>query len=220
MTRAECPATVAAAPSNEPAVRGRRRAQRPQEPSATAGSFDAIVLPHLDAAYRLARWLLRNEHNAQDAVQEACLRALRYFHTFTGGNARAWFLRIVRHECWQSRTPALASRMDEFDETRHGTDRRSPDPEAQLMRVDDVLLIERALVRLPAHFRELLVLRELEDLSYRELADVLGIPIGTVMSGLSRSRQAFRAALDVEQRTGAIRAGGHAAASGDHESSA
>src|SRR5262245_66596768 len=127
-------------------------------PTAETG-FEQVVLPHLDAAYRLARWLLRNDANAQDAVQEACLRALRYFHTFTGGNGRAWFLRIVRHVCWRSGTPGLAGRMDAFDEEQHSASRETSDPEARLMRIDDVALIDRALGRLSGRFRELLVLR-------------------------------------------------------------
>jgi len=170
--------------------------------SATAAAdFEQVVLPQLDAAYRLARWLLRHDANAQDAVQEACLRALRYFHTFSGGNGRAWFLRIVRHVCWQSRRPDLAGRMDAFDERQHSGGREGADPEALLMQIDDVALIDRALGRLSCRFRELLVLRELEGLSYQELSEVLGIPIGTVMSGLSRSRQALRVALEHEQRS-------------------
>jgi RNA polymerase sigma-70 factor (ECF subfamily) len=169
--------------------------------------FETVVLAHLDAAYRLARWLLRNEANAQDAVQDACLRALRYFHTFGGGNGRAWFLRIVRNVCWQSRTPALAGRIEAFDEERHSAGHEAYDPEARLMRIDDIALIDRALGHLSGRFRELLVLRELEGLSYQELSEVLGIPIGTVMSGLSRSRQALRAALDREQQSTSPMAG-------------
>jgi len=172
-------------------------------PAAAAAGFESVVLPQLDAAYRLARWLLRDDADAQDAVQEACLRALRYFRTFSGGNGRAWFLRIVRHVCWQSRRPDLAGRTDPFDEQYHSGGRDEADAEARLMQIDDVALIERALGRLSGRFRELLVLRELEGLSYQELSEVLGIPIGTVMSGLSRSRQALRVALEDEQRSGA-----------------
>jgi RNA polymerase sigma-70 factor (ECF subfamily) len=188
--------------------------QAPAEPG-----FEDVVLPHLDTAYRLARWLLRNEANAQDAVQEACLRALRYFHTFAGGNGRAWFLRIVRHVCWRSRTPGLTARMDAFDEEQHSTGHDACDAEARLMRIDDVALIDRALGRLSGRFRELLVLRELEGLSYQELAEVLGIPIGTVMSGLSRARRALRVALDREQASWAspARGNGH---TGTHKRSA
>lgn len=158
-------------------------------------SFDEVVLPHLDAAYRLARWLVRNDHDAEDLVQEAALRALRYFGTFSGGSARAWFLRIVRNTCygWLARSPKTDA--DVFDEERH-TDRYSPSPEALLLQTDTAELIDAALRDLPGRFRELLVLRELEGLTYQELADVLGVPIGTVMSGLSRARRGLRRAID------------------------
>ena len=178
--------------------------RRPATDSATGESFDEVVLPHLDAAYRLARWLMRNEHDAEDVVQEASLRALRYFRTFTGGNGRAWFLTIVRNTCWEWRHPRLAVGTDQFDEAEHSVDRSGADPEALLLRTDDVLLITRTLNALSDRFRELLVLRELEDFSYKEMADVIGIPIGTVMSGLSRARQAFRGALDIELKRSGI----------------
>jgi RNA polymerase sigma-70 factor (ECF subfamily) len=161
-------------------------------------SFDEVVLPHLDAAYRLARWLMRNDHDAEDVVQEASLRAFRYFRTFTGGNGRAWFLRIVRNTASGWRGHRLQTSTEPFDEERHSSVRQADDPEALVLHTDDVVLIERAMKRLPDRFRELLVLRELEGLSYRELAQVFGIPVGTVMSGLSRARQEFRGALDAQ----------------------
>ena len=161
----------------------------------TAGSFEEIVLPHLDAAYRLARWLIGNEHDAEDAVQEASLRAIRYFRTFSGSNGRAWFLRIVRNICYGWNGTKVQLPTDVFDEEQHSGARATTDPETELLHAADVAMIEHALSELPERFRELLVLRELEGLSYQELADVLGIPIGTVMSGLSRARQAFRRVL-------------------------
>ena len=167
-------------------------------------SFEEVVLPHLNAAYRLARWLMRNDHDAEDVVQEASLRAFRYFRTFTGGNGRAWFLRIVRNTCWGWRESGAHAPTDPFDEEQHSRTQPASDPETLLLQTDDVRLIERALSNLPARFRELLVLRELEDLSYRELADVLNIPMGTVMSGLSRARQAFRGALDNQLKQSGI----------------
>lgn len=157
--------------------------------------FDEVVLPHLDAAYRLARWLVRNEHDAEDVVQEATLRALQYFRTFTGGNGRAWFLKIVRNTTWGLRHRGFQAPTDPFDEELHSSALPMSDPETLLLHTDDVALIKRTLNNLPDRFRELLVLRELEELSYQELADVLDVPIGTIMSGLSRARQAFRAAL-------------------------
>jgi RNA polymerase sigma-70 factor (ECF subfamily) len=161
-------------------------------------SFDEVVLPHLDAAYRLARWLMRNEHDAEDAVQEASLRAFRYFRTFAGGNGRAWFLRIVRNTCSGWRHQRFDALTDPFDEEQHHSARPAADPETLLLQTDDVTLIERAMSHLPDRVRELLVLRELEGLSYRELADVMDMPMGTVMSGLSRARHALRGALDCE----------------------
>ena len=159
------------------------------------GDFDNVVLPHLDAARRLARWLMRNEHDAEDAVQEASVRALLYFRTFSGGNGRAWFLRIVRNTCGQRHAQRMDAVTDVFDEEQHGTASEMDGPEALLLQADAATVIERAISGLPHRFRELLVLRELKGLSYRELAQVMGIPIGTVMSSLSRARQALRAVL-------------------------
>jgi len=165
------------------------------EAIATAESFDEIVLPHLDAGYRLARWLMRNEHDAEDVVQEATLRALRYFRTFTGGNGRAWFLRIVRNTSLRCRGGRFDAFTDPFDEEQHGIAPPAFDPETLLLQTDDATLVARAMGHLPDRLHELLALRELEGLSYRELADLMEIPIGTVMSRLSRGRAALRDAL-------------------------
>ena len=165
---------------------------------AIGASFDEVVLPHLDAAYRLARWLMRNEHDAEDVVQEASLRAFRYFRTFTGGNGRAWFLRIVRNTGCGWRGHSVRAPTDPFDEEQHSSAWPSSDPETLLLQTDDIRLVEQAMSHLPDRFRELLVRRELEGLSYRDLADVMEIPIGTVMSRLSRAREALRGALDSE----------------------
>ena len=164
-----------------------------------ATSFDTVVVPHLDAGYRLARWLMRDEHDAEDAVQEASLRAFRYFRTFVGGDGRAWFLRIVRNTCY-GRRHGYQAPTDSFDEEQHSSAQPQADPETLLLQTDDATLIARALSSLPDHFHQLLVLRELEGLSYRELADVIGIPMGTVMSRLSRARVALRRALDTHFR--------------------
>ncbi|MEO8679160.1 MAG: sigma-70 family RNA polymerase sigma factor [Vicinamibacterales bacterium] len=172
----------------------------PSTTPATGESFDEVVLPHLDAAFRLARWLMRNEHDAEDAVQEAALRAFRYFRTFSGGNGRAWFLQIVRNTCWSWRGRGIQPLTDPFDEEQHTGDRPASDPETLLLQTDDVSSIERAMHSLPDRFRELLVLREVQGLSYRQLADELAIPIGTVMSSLSRARQALRAALTSQRK--------------------
>jgi RNA polymerase sigma-70 factor (ECF subfamily) len=157
-------------------------------------TFEEIVLPHLGAAQRLARWLLRNEHDADDVVQEASLRALRYFRTFVGGDGRAWFLRIVRNTCRSRFTGCGANEL--FEEERHSVSRSAraaPHNEA-------AILVEQTMANLPLRVRELLALRELEGLSYRELADVMDVPIGTVMSSLSRARHAFRVALETGQK--------------------
>ena len=121
-----------------------------------------------------------------------------------GGNGRAWFLRIVRNTCRACRGYRVQALTDPFDEEQHSSNRPPSDPETVLLHTDDVALIERAMRGLPDRFRELLVLRELEGLSYRELADVMAIPVGTVMSGLSRARQAFRIALDNELKQSGI----------------
>jgi len=166
-------------------------------------TFEEAVLPHLDAGRRLARWLIRNDHDAEDVLQEASLRAFRYFRTFTGGNGRAWFLKIVRNSCLGWRGTAGHDATDLFDEQQHSTAQVRSDPETLLLQTDSVVLVDQALSRLPVRYRELLVLRELQGLTYQELSAELNIPMGTVMSSLSRARQAMRVALDdqINQRT-------------------
>jgi RNA polymerase sigma-70 factor (ECF subfamily) len=161
-------------------------------------SFDEVVLPHLDSAYRLARRLMRNDEDAKDVVQEASLRAFRYFRTFNGGSGRAWFLRIVRNTCYCWRGHGSHAVTDTFDEEQHSGVRPASDPETLLLQTTHATVIARAMRNLPDRAQRLLVLREFEDLSYRELANALEIPIGTVMSRLSRARQALRDALDSE----------------------
>ena len=178
-------------------------------PRGTGESFDEVVLPHLDVAHRLARWLMRNKHDADDVVQEASLRAFRYFRTFTGGDGRAWFLRIVRNTCAGWRGRRVNGLTDPFDEEQHHSAQAASDPEALLLQMDDATLIARAMHNLPDRLHQVLVLRELEGLSYRELADVMGIPMGTVMSSLSRARHALRGALDTELNPSVISARTH-----------
>jgi RNA polymerase sigma-70 factor (ECF subfamily) len=173
-------------------------------------TLESVVLPNLDAAYRLARWLAGNQQDAEDIVQEASLRAIRYFRTFSGGNGRAWFLRIVRNTCYSWRGDKPQAPVDEFDEEQHSNVRDAMNPETLLLHAADVALVKRAMNDLPDRFRELLVLRELEGLTYQELADVLAIPIGTVMSGLSRARHALHGALT--RQLGAREQPRHAAA--------
>ena len=149
--------------------------------------FEQLVLPHLDAAFNLARWLLRSRADAQDVTQEAMLRAFRFFRGFHGGDARAWLLQIVRNACFsllEKKRPVEL--MDEFDEQIHL--QPSTSPEALAIAGDNRERLTRALEELPPRFREVLVLRELEGCSYKEIAAITSIPIGTVMSALSRAR--------------------------------
>lgn len=176
--------------------------ERPAVASGIGESFDAVVVPHLVAGYRLARWLIRDEHDAEDAVQEASLRALRYVRTFVGGDGRAWFLRIVRNTCRDRGRQRCQASTDLFDDEQHSDGRPRSDPETLLLQTADTALIAQALSQLPDRLHQVLVLRELEGLSYRELADVTGIPIGTVMSRLSRAREALRTALKADPLPG------------------
>jgi RNA polymerase sigma-70 factor (ECF subfamily) len=159
-------------------------------------SFEQVVLPHLDAAYNLARWLTRNAPDAQDAVQEAYLRAFRHFSDFRGGDARAWLLKIVRNTCYSwLRVNRPLQDAAEFDENLFAPDVRSPNPEEVVLQNDNSTLVREALEKLPPNFREVLVLRELEGMSYREIAAITGMPAGTVMSSLSRARDRLRQVL-------------------------
>jgi RNA polymerase sigma-70 factor (ECF subfamily) len=159
------------------------------------GSFDELVLPHLDAAHNFARWLVRDRDVAEDIAQEACLRAFRYFGTFRGGNARAWFLKIVRTTSFSLLHKNRGRQLEtEFDEELHSS-AEDLTPETLLLHRADSELVEEALTGLPDRLREVLVLRELEGLSYKEIADVIVVPIGTVMSTLSRARERFRREL-------------------------
>jgi RNA polymerase sigma-70 factor, ECF subfamily len=163
------------------------------------GGLAELLLPHLDAAYNLARWLVRNGEDAEDVVQEAFLRALQYSSGFRGGNARAWLLTIVRNTsyAWLRKTRAYEPAA-QFDEEIHSIGVGTSNPEQLLLQNADGRVVEQALSELPVRFREILVLRELEGLSYKEIGDVMSVPIGTVMSTLSRARDRFRhAATDI-----------------------
>jgi RNA polymerase sigma-70 factor (ECF subfamily) len=166
-------------------------------------NFEELILPHLDAAYNLARWLTRNTQDAEDLVQEAYLRAFRFFGGFRGGNARTWLLRIVRNTCYtwlhQNRAQQVT---DPFDEQAHTDVTESQNPETLLLQKADGQLLNRALEELPTAFREVLVLLEIEGLSYKEIAEVLGIPIGTVMSRLARARHRLRESLSRDPSNG------------------
>ncbi len=159
-------------------------------------NFEEAVMPHLDAAYNLARWLMRNEHDAQDMVQEAYLRAFRFFGGFHGTDARAWLLTIVRNTCytWLKRKQAPEFSCD-FEEAVMTKESDELDPESSHELKVQAQLINEAIEKLPAEFREVVILRELEELSYKEIAAITGIPIGTVMSRLSRARKRLLAYL-------------------------
>jgi RNA polymerase sigma-70 factor, ECF subfamily len=165
--------------------------------------FEAEVLPHLDAAYNLARWLTRNDEDAQDVVQEAVMRALRYFASFRGGNGRPWLLQIVRHTCFawlKENRPGEIVALEESDDAERVPAPAGDEPHTAAARNDERVQINQALAALPIAFREVLVLRELEDLSYKEIAAIADVPVGTVMSRLARARALRRQALATEGR--------------------
>ena len=168
------------------------------EDSERQSQFETTVLPHLDAAYNLARWLTRNEHDAEDVVQDAFVRAFKFFGGFRGGNCRSWLLTIVRNTAynWLEKNRKHEP-LSEFDEEAHPADNESANPEVSLMRQADREEVRVAIEQLPAKFREVIVLRELEDLSYREIAAIAEIPIGTVMSRLARARKLLQQTLSI-----------------------
>jgi len=161
--------------------------------------FEMLALPHLDAAFNIARWLTRNDDDARDVVQDAFVRAMRYFGGFRGDNARAWLLQIVRHTCFtwlrENRSAELTT-IDDDDESFPELQAPAADePQAVVQRRFERAEIDRAIASLPIAFREVFVLRELEDLSYTDIARIADVPIGTVMSRLSRARALMRRAL-------------------------
>jgi RNA polymerase sigma factor (sigma-70 family) len=158
-------------------------------------ALNALLLSHLDSAYNLAHWLVRTVQDAEDVVQEAYLRAFRYSGTFRGGNERAWLLAIVRNTAFAwLRNRGVHEPAVEFDEAIHAPGDEEPNPEELMVQNADAHLVADALASLPVRYREILALRELEGLSYKEIGQVLGIPQGTVMSTLSRARDRFRQA--------------------------
>jgi RNA polymerase sigma factor (sigma-70 family) len=164
--------------------------------------FEAVVLPHLDAAYNLARWLLKDDDHARDAVQDAYLRAFRFFDHLHGEEARPWLLAIVRNACYSllGKRRQLGDQV-EFDEERDSefaepsAAAHGGDPAVQLFRKTEKVRIDEAIERLPSVYREVIVLRELEELAYEEIAQIANVPVGTVMSRLSRARAMLRARL-------------------------
>jgi RNA polymerase sigma factor (sigma-70 family) len=159
------------------------------------GRFEQAVLPHLAAAYNLARWLTRDDHDAEDIVQEAYLRALKSFGGFHGADGRAWLLAIVRNACYTwLKQKHLREPATMFDETIHSVD-TAVTPVTVLLRKENKQAIREAVEELPVDLREVIVLRELEGLSYKEIAAVADIPMGTVMSRLARARERLQSLL-------------------------
>jgi RNA polymerase sigma-70 factor (ECF subfamily) len=160
------------------------------------GRFEQSIMPHLDAAYNLARWLSKNDSDAEDVVQEAYLRAFRFFGGFRGGNSRSWLLRIVRNVFYdwlkQNRRQLTEEPLDE--ELHEPVDEKAP-PDTVLAEKADYELLHQAIAELPLEFREILVLRELEGFSYKEIAELAEVPLGTVMSRLARAREQLRGLL-------------------------
>jgi RNA polymerase sigma-70 factor (ECF subfamily) len=159
-------------------------------------NFEEAVVPHLDAAYNLAHWLTRSGTDAEDVVQEACLRAFKFFGGFHGEDGRSWLLAIVRNTCWtwlqHNRSSQLTVPVD--DELQE-IESKDLDPEALLVQRADQLMVRQAMEELPLEFREVLVLRELEEMSYRDIAHITDLPLGTVMSRLARGRKRLQLAL-------------------------
>ncbi len=165
--------------------------------------FEETIMPHLDAAFNLARWLTRNEHDAQDVVQDAFLRAFKFFEGFHGGNSRSWLLSIVRHTTYtwlqKNRRPELAT---VFDEEQHDVEDTASNPEVLLLKNADRQEIMKAVEELPVEFREAMILRELEGMSYGEIADMTDVPVGTVMSRLARARKRLQQSLGQRFQSG------------------
>ena len=167
--------------------------------------FEAVVLPHLDAAYTVARYLMRNDHDAQDVVQDAFLRAFKFFGGFRGGNSRSWLLSIVRNTTYtwlqKNRKQELAT---VFDEEMHPIEDTSSNPEVLLLKNADHQEIMRAVEQLPVEFREVIILRELEGMSYKEIAEMADVPIGTVMSRLASARKQLQQSLTQRLHPGGV----------------
>jgi RNA polymerase sigma-70 factor (ECF subfamily) len=158
--------------------------------------FEQSVMPHLNAAYNLARWLTRSGPDAEDVVQEASLRAFRAFETFQGQDARAWLLAIVRNTCFTFLKKRADQPVIEFDEQTHAMADESPDAESALLHQAALGSLNRCLEALPLEYREAIVLRELEELSYKEISEIARVPAGTVMSRLARARKRLQQCLE------------------------
>ena len=164
--------------------------------------FEEVTLPHIDAAYNLARWLTRDPSDADDVVQEAYLRAFKFFDGFRGGDSRAWILKIVRNTCYTwLRKNRPSEIVAEFDEELHEAD--TVDSESRLIENVNRQLLRSLLEEIPPGFREIVVMRDIEGLSYRDISTITELPLGTVMSRLSRARKRLQTAAGVKQTGGA-----------------
>lgn len=152
--------------------------------------FEELILPHLDAAHNLARWLTGDADDAQEVVQEAYLRAFRYFDSYNGGDSKSWLLTIVRNTAftWRSSRRQEAA-AESFDESNHSSGSAAQNPEERLVDAANAAVLQDCIEALPLEFREVLIMRELEEMSYRQISEVACIPVGTVMSRLSRARK-------------------------------
>lgn len=162
--------------------------------------FEEIMMPHLNAAYNLARWLMRNGEDAEDVAQEAYLRAFRSFETFQGQDARAWMLAIVRNTCFTWLKKRGERTAVEFDEQAHSGADDAPNAESVLLNEAALGSLNGCLEGLPAEYREVMVLRELEELSYKEISEIARVPVGTVMSRLARGRKRLQQCLEGAMR--------------------
>ena len=175
--------------------------QTSTDPSAKIARFEATVLPHLDAAYNLARWMTRNVTDAEDVAQEAMMRAFRFFGTFRGEDGRVWLMTIVRNTylTWIRRQMPQQNSA-EFDERVHTDIEAALTPESEFLRQANTEQVRRAIEHLPPEYREVILMRELEQMSYREIAAVMQSPLGTVMSRISRARSMLRQLIASERR--------------------
>ena len=165
------------------------------DPARKLALFEETVMPHLNAAYNLARWLTRDAHDAEDLAQEAYLRAFRSFESFEGQDGKAWLLAVVRNTCFTWLKKKGAQPSVEFDERMHSAADQTPDAESVLLTEASLGSLNDCLAALPLEFREAIILRELEELSYKEISDIARIPVGTVMSRLARARKRLQECL-------------------------
>lgn len=168
-------------------------------------NFEEATLPHLGAAYNLARWLTKDKTDAEDVVQEAYLRAFKHFGSFHGGDSKPWMLAIVRNTCftWMQRNRQPESTIS-LDDELYEVESKDLNPEALLLQSEDTQMVRQALEDLPVEFREVLVLRELEEMSYREIANLTDLPLGTVMSRLARGRKRLQLSLTKQMQAAEV----------------